>query len=378
MAYVGVSDTLINMNRIVVIEDDAAILRGLADNLRLESYDVQTSADGKEGLRMVCEQKPDLVILDLRLPGMNGYEVCRQIRGQGLETPVLMLTADDQEGSRIHGFDAGADDYVSKPFSIRELLGRVRAILRRSKGTPSLANQRELDEAQRIQKGFLPSDIPQVAGLGIDAVWHPAKTVGGDYFDVIKLNDWTVAVCIADVCGKGLPAAMMMSNLQAAVRAHASENTRPAELCGRVNRLMCANTPANTFVSFFYGVIDTRSKRMTYCNAGHNPPILCRQPAFTDRLDCGGGVLGVLTDWPYIEREVQLASGDRLVLYTDAVTESRNAEDEEFGERRLINLVLALQAAGPKELTESIIRAVSQFDHGDFEDDLTLLAVAVD
>ncbi|HZI51388.1 MAG TPA: response regulator, partial [Terriglobia bacterium] len=157
------------MNRIVVIEDDPAILRGLADNLRMEPYEVLTAVDGSDGFRVVCEANPDLVILDLMLPGLNGYDVCRRIRGRGLQTPVLMLTADDQESSRVQGFDAGADDYVSKPFSVRELLGRIRAILRRSSNT-ALVNQKELHEARSIQKGLMPVDIPRVAGLRIGAV----------------------------------------------------------------------------------------------------------------------------------------------------------------------------------------------------------------
>src|SRR5438093_6478765 len=146
------------MNRIVVIEDDTAIRRGLADTLRSESYDVLTASDGEDGYRMVRERQPDLVILDLMLPGMNGYDICRQIRRHGLATPILMLTAQDHETNRVYGFEAGADDYVTKPFSIRELLGRVRAILRRSEGRSDLANQKELDQARRIQERLIPSE----------------------------------------------------------------------------------------------------------------------------------------------------------------------------------------------------------------------------
>ena len=364
------------MNRIVVIEDDPAILRGLADNLRMEPYEVLTAADGSDGFRVVCEANPDLVILDLMLPGLNGYDVCRRMRGRGLDTPVLMLTANDQESSRVQGFEAGADDYVSKPFSVLELLGRIRAILRRARS--ATVNQKELDDASRIQKGLVPTDLPRVSGLGIGAVWKPAHTVGGDYFDVIKLNQNTVAVCIADVCGKGLPAAMMMSNLQAAVRAHAAERTRPADLCGKVNRLMCANTPSNTFVSFFYGVVDVATRRLTYCNAGHNPPVLFRRHTRAERLDFGGGVLGLFADWQFSEGEVQLTSGDRLLMYTDGITESQNAEGEEFGERRLIDLVLAQGCLNPKELTERVVSHVKEFNNDHFEDDLTVLAVAVE
>src|SRR5262249_22062114 len=273
------------MNRIVVIEDDPAILRGLADNLRLESYDVLTASDGDGGYRLVREQQPDLVILDVMLPGMNGYEVCRQIRNHRLATPILMLTADDRESSRIRGFDVGADDYVAKPFSIRELLGRVRAILRRSQSRSDRVNQRELDEARHIQKGLMPAAIPQIPGLGIAAFWRPADTVGGDYFDVLKLSQTTVAVCIADVCGKGMPAAWRMSNWRATVRAYASELMSPQNVCEKVNRAMCTSTPLHTFVSFFSAIIDAERKRLTYCNAGHNPPILFRRNGSTKNLD---------------------------------------------------------------------------------------------
>jgi len=365
------------MNRIVVIEDDPAILRGLADNLRMEPYEVLTAVDGSDGFRVVCEANPDLVILDLMLPGLNGYDVCRRIRGRGLQTPVLMLTADDQESSRVQGFDAGADDYVSKPFSVRELLGRIRAILRRS-SHDALVNQKELHEARSIQKGLMPVDLPRVAGLRIGAVCQPARLLGGDYFDVIKLDENRVAVCIADVCGKGLPAAMMMSNLQAAVRTHASDRMRPGELCSRVNRLMCANTPSNTFVSFFYGIVDKRTKRLHYCNAGHNPPVLLRHNCSAERLEGGGGVLGVFSGWSFAEHEIQLTSGDRLLMYTDGITESRNLRGEEFGEQRLIDRVIALPWCDPRAVTESVVASVKDFNNGNFEDDLTVLVVAVE
>ncbi|MEK7406672.1 MAG: response regulator transcription factor [Acidobacteriota bacterium] len=120
------------MSVILVIEDDPSILRGLADNLRFESYEVLTAADGEIGCRMIREHKPDLIILDLMLPKMSGYELCRKARGEGVTTPILMLTARGEEADRVLGLDLGADDYVTKPFSVRELLARVRALLRRA------------------------------------------------------------------------------------------------------------------------------------------------------------------------------------------------------------------------------------------------------
>ena len=129
------------MSRILVIEDDATILRGLADNLRGESHEVLTASDGETGYHMVEERHPELVILDLMLPKLSGYEVCRQMRARGIATPILMLTARGEEGDRIMGLDLGADDYVTKPFSLRELLARVRALLRRAQPVRTLIDE---------------------------------------------------------------------------------------------------------------------------------------------------------------------------------------------------------------------------------------------
>src|SRR5215471_7960244 len=367
------------MNRIVVIEDDPAILHGLEATLRSESYDVLIAVNGEDGYRLVREKHPDLVILDLMLPRMNGCDVCREIRRHGMATPILMLTAQDQESNCVRGFEAGADDYVTKPFSVRELLGRVRAILRRSEGRSDLANQRELDEARQVQQRLLPVEIPQLRGFRIAGTWCPARITAGDYFDVFKLGDRAVAVCIADVCGKGMPAAMMMSNLQAAVKSHTLRKTRPRDLCGHLNRLMCRNMAQQGFISFFYAVIESQSKRLTYCNAGHNPPIWVQKGEDSfHRLDCGGGVLGVMEHWQYDEQEICLRSGDRLLLYTDGITESLNIAGEEFGEDRLIDGILRFETNDAAALVEETLGATRRFSNGNFEDDLTVVAITVE
>jgi serine phosphatase RsbU (regulator of sigma subunit) len=369
------------MNRIVVIEDDPAILRGLATSLRLESFEVLTAADGNDGFRMVRDEQPDLVILDLMLPGMNGYEVCREVRRHGLSTPILMLTAQAEADWRVEGFDAGADDYVIKPFSVRELVGRVRAILRRSEGRSDLANQRELHDARNIQERLMPADIPQPPGLRIAGTCRPARIAGGDYFDVIDLASHAVAVCIGDVCGKGMPAALMMANLQAAVRTCASKNMRPRDVCEALNRLMCDNLAGQGFITFFYAVLDKDDDgvgRCVFCNAGHNPPMLFRFGGDVQRLDCGGAILGVRTDWHYDEQTVRLDAGDRLLMYSDGLTESRSPDGEEFGDRRLIELVRRDDSLAVDALIERALAGAAHFSGGRFDDDVTVVAVAVE
>jgi sigma-B regulation protein RsbU (phosphoserine phosphatase) len=369
------------MNRIVLIEDDAAIRRGLTRALQTECFDVLAAANGDDGYRMVREADPDLVILDLMLPGMNGYEVCEQMRRHGLVTPVLMLTAQDHETNRIQGFEAGADDYVTKPFSVRELVGRVRAILRRSAGRLDIANQRELDEARQVQRRFMPAEIPQVVGLRIAGTCRPARIAGGDYFDVLKLADGAVAICIADVSGKGMPAALTMANLQAAVRTSAPKGLSPQELCEEVNRLMCANIAGRGFITFFYAIIESGGagfKQCTYCNAGHNPPILMRIAGDTHLLDLGGAVLGVFPDWKYEQSEKPLVAGDSILLYTDGITETRNSSGDEFAENRLVNLLRDLQGADAAVLVDRTVAAAAEFNNGTFEDDVTVVAVTVE
>ncbi len=134
------------MARILIVEDDPSILRGLADNLRFESYEVLTATDGETGYRLAREEKPDLIVLDLMLPRLSGYELCRKIRGEGIGTPVLILTARGEEADRVLGLDLGADDYVTKPFSVRELLARVRAILRRAQPSRPLPEELRFDD----------------------------------------------------------------------------------------------------------------------------------------------------------------------------------------------------------------------------------------
>jgi DNA-binding response OmpR family regulator len=153
------------MSRILVVEDDPAILRGLSDSLRRESYEVLTAADGESARRLIEERNPDLVILDLMLPKLSGYEICRKMRSEGNSTPILMLTARGEEGDRVLGLDLGADDYVSKPFSLRELLARVRALLRRSQPARALLDELHVGDvtvdfrSYEARKGGLPLEM---------------------------------------------------------------------------------------------------------------------------------------------------------------------------------------------------------------------------
>ena len=208
--------------------------------------------------------------------------------------------------------------------------------------------------------------------------WQPASGVGGDCFDVIPFGATRVAVSIADVVGKGIPAALLMSNLQAAVRAFATDAATPADLCQQVNRVLCGNIAEGRFISFFYCLFDGEDGTLAYCNAGHYPAILVRAGGSVERLAAGGPVLGVFADACYEQRQVALRGGDRLVLYTDGITDARSPSDEEFGEERLIAEAVTNGGCSAPALQARLAAAVADFTGGRFQDDATLIVMAAD
>jgi len=236
--------------------------------------------------------------------------------------------------------------------------------------------EREYEEAREIQQGLLPKQIPQIPGHDIFGAWKPASAVGGDYFDVLKFTNSSIALCIADVAGKGMPAALLMSNLQAAVKAFASGSMQPKDLCSKVNRVICSNISANKFITFFYCIHNAQSRRLTYTNAGHNAPIVLKRNGAHLRLPDGGSVLGVFREWNYEQNEIDFAPGDRIILFTDGVTEVRNSAGEEFGEERLIRLLASFKDLGAEELQKKVMSMVAEFSGGEFHDDATLIVMS--
>jgi len=235
----------------------------------------------------------------------------------------------------------------------------------------------EIAEARAIQEGFLPKEIPQMEGYEIASAWQSARMVGGDYFDVLPFESDAFGLCIADVAGKGLPAALLMSNLQAAVRGLASSTLSPDDLCARLNALLCRNMASDRFVTLFYAQLEGVSRRLRYTSAGHNPPFVLHQDGSHERLREGGGVLGVFANQSFHVGLAQLQPGDRVVLFTDGVTEACNAAEEEFGEDRLLQVLQQNRGSRAHALQKEILRAVAEFSGGLWQDDATLLVVTV-
>lgn len=236
--------------------------------------------------------------------------------------------------------------------------------------------EKELETAREIQARLIPTQIPQLPNLEIVGSYQPARVVGGDYFDVIKFSETRVAVCVADVVGKGIAAALLMANVQAAVKAFALENVAPSGICAQLNRVLCSNLAPDKFVTFFYCVIDTAARTLSYSNAGHCFPLLHRSPGEVEVLGEGGIVLGIFPDAKYFDVVVRLDPGNKILLFTDGITEATNPGGEEYGEARLRRRLDGDSSDETATMHRKLMQEVSNFCRNNFADDATLVLIS--
>jgi hypothetical protein len=230
--------------------------------------------------------------------------------------------------------------------------------------------------AHDIQMRLLPAEMPDIPGFDIACAWRPATTVSGDYYDVIRTPEGSLVVCVADVSGHGIPAALLMSNLQAAVRMLASYNLQPKDVCSRLNALILEKTLPDRFITLFYGVLDLDRKNLAYTNAGHCTPVVFRSNGDRQALTHGGIPIGMLPDYHFEQGEVHLNDGDSVIVYTDGLIEARNADSEQFGEARVLRIVESSRSGGSGAVCGALLEAVTKFSDGMYIDDLALLVLS--
>jgi sigma-B regulation protein RsbU (phosphoserine phosphatase) len=371
--------------RILIADDQADLLDALRLLLKGQGIQMEAVTSPDAALAALTADAYDLLLMDLNYTGdttsgNEGIDLLSRVQALDETLPIVVMTGWGSVDLAVETMRRGVRDFVQKPWDNAQLLAMLRTEIAsgRERRRRAEDERRELDEARRIQRKLLPSSVPQIDGCEIASQWRPAAGVGGDCFDIIQFGQSRFGLCIADVVGKGIPAALLMSNLQAAVRAFASEAAPPGELCQQVNRILCGRIAEDRFISFFYCRIDTSAGVLTYANAGHYFPVVVRQDGCVSRLSAGGPVLGVFSDACYEQGQTPIASGDRVVLFTDGVTEARNAADEEFGEDRLIAAIVANRACSAPALEARLSECMASFTSDSLQDDATLIVVAVD
>jgi serine phosphatase RsbU (regulator of sigma subunit) len=366
--------------RVLIVDDVKANVDMLVEALRGE-YKLSVALGGEAALRAVEKSPPDLLLLDIMMPGVDGYEVCRRLRADpgSREIPVMFLSSLEDVQDKARGFELGANDYLTKPFEVLEVKARVRSLLKAKAYADAVreAQERDLTIAREIQLGLLPSDlVSRTKGMGLDvhAVIEPARHVGGDLFEVLRVSDDRLVVAVGDVCGKGITAALFMAVTVTLLRTLARQLQAPDVILRRLNDELAAQNPRSMFVTM--ACLDVSGSRITCANAGHDSALLVGSAPPRPVFPSTGTVLGLFPDQHYTSETVELAPGETLVLYTDGVTEAADSGKAHFGEERLHACFAQGAGESAAAAVERLLRDVRAFAAGaPPSDDITILAL---
>ena len=371
---------------LLLVDDDADNLQVVHSILK-DKYKMRVAMSGAKALDLArVEPVPDLILLDVMMPEMDGYEVCSRLKADQTtrEIPVIFLTGKIEVADETRGFEAGAVDYIHKPFSPPIVKARVRTQLMLREAHETVARQliainSELEMARQIQLAILPRETPKIQGLDIAARYIPVSSVAGDFYDFILIDEKHVGILIADVCGHGLPSALIASMLQTALAAQSPRASDPARVLTGLNQALSGKFQWH-FVTAGYLFLDLDNSTVNYAGAAHPPLLLWRMKSgsATEVLE-NGLMLGLLPDSTYSAITLPLECGDWIVLFTDGIVEARNPSGEEFGMDRLKRFVEENHALSAERLGDGLLDALegwSRQARGEGQaDDITLLAI---
>ena len=381
--------------RTLIADDEPDILVALRLLLKSDGYEPETVSSPRAVLEAIERSQFDVVLMDLNYArdttsGREGLDLISRIQALDPSLPIVVMTAWATVDLAVETMRRGVRDFVQKPWENPRLLQTLRKQVKHARARRSALHKladtrktdaqlrRELVEARELQENLLTSTQSVIDGLQVAIKWQPATTVGGDYVAAFNIDDDHAALCVADVVGKSLPAALLMANFQASLKSFASQHLSPAEVSVQLNDVLYANIPLHKFITAFYGVVNIPERRLAFTNAGHNPPLLVHSNGECVRLEAGGSVLGAFPDTCYAQDEIELSHGDRLVLFTDGLTEAVNESGEQFGEQEVIRVLRDNRHESAENLKEILFSVVEEFCGNTFRDDAALMVVAID
>jgi serine phosphatase RsbU (regulator of sigma subunit) len=380
------------------VDDVEANRDVLARRLRQQGHQVATVSNGREALERMRAEEFDLVLLDIMMPEMDGYRVLECLRADAAlrHVPVIMISAVDEIDSVVRCIELGAADYLSKPFNSVLLKARVHATLARKRLRDreqlyAKSLERELEIGREIQASFLPERLPEAPGWRIAACFRPARQVAGDFYDAFELEDGRIGLVVADVCDKGVGAALFMALFRTLLRAAAGLNLARSSSATSAEDAAGAHVHdaiqltndyiarihgrSNMFATVFFGALDCASGSLVYVNAGQELPIVKRASGRIERLEASGPAVGLMPELSFELRRVVLAPGDLLLAFTDGVTEARAPSGALSTEAPLLEIA-GRPHGGPAELLRRLEQFVVEHTGGaDPTDDVTMLAV---
>jgi phosphoserine phosphatase RsbU/P len=372
--------------KILLVVDDAPANIQVAQSILKDEYKIRVATNGAKALELMkVEPVPDLVLLDVMMPEMDGYEVCIRLKAEEAtqDIPVIFLTGKTEAADETRGLEVGAVDYIRKPFSPAIVKARVRTHLMLREARKELARQlfaiqHELELAREIQLSILPRELPKMESLEIAARYLPMSTVAGDFYQFLVVDEKHIGILVADVSGHGPAAALIASMLRIALAAQLPCASEPAKVLGGLNQALCGKLGHN-FVTAAYVFVDTEREVLSYAGAGHPPLLLWSKSAGSARaIEENGLFLGQFSEETYIAVEMAFEAGDHSVLYTDGIPECRNPLEEEFGTSRFMRFMEENQGLGVNEFADALLDRLSSWSgqpRGQGQrDDMTLVA----
>jgi serine phosphatase RsbU (regulator of sigma subunit) len=369
---------------ILVADDQEHVREALSMLLRGHGYSVMTCSSPGEATAAARQRPPDLAMIDMNYQrdstsGLEGLQLIERLRQVDGTVPIIALTAWGNVDLAVSAMKHGASDFVEKPWRNDALLEKVRTLTQQvqQRRSSQRISDYEREDAQQLQARIVPRRHVVAEGIELVGECTPAGVVGGDYFGVWQPAADSLHFCVADVSGKGTPGAMIAAMLYASLSTLSAANDSPDSILGRLETILRNQLGEGHYVTIFYGVFDLKSRTLNFVNAGHCPPILRRANGEIESLSSTRPVLGLVLDAEFRSERLRLAAGDRLLLYTDGVTEAGNDGGEEFGAERLAAL-LEYQSDQPLlEEFGGIMDSVRGHARGTFGDDATLLLISV-
>jgi sigma-B regulation protein RsbU (phosphoserine phosphatase) len=354
--------------RVLLVDDAKANLDILVEGLKPD-HKLSLALNGEMALQIAARTPPDLVLLDIMMPGLDGYEVCRRMRQmpETAEVPIMFLSSLEEVQNKTRGFEAGANDYLTKPFEMLEVKARVRSLLKAKAYSDAVKEQlaADLRVAREIQMGILPHDFTAVEKayrVSFGAILEPAREIGGDLYGVCAAGPERLMIFLGDVSGKGIPASMFMVRTVSLARLLAREIAEPKRILERLNDELSADNASHMFVTFLCAVFEPATHRLTLASGGHCYPLLL--PA--DGPPCWitktiGTALGFDSGLEFQAMELTLSEGDAVVFYTDGVSEAFNPERELYGSERLLADASGLAGQSANAISAGLLAKVRAF-----------------
>jgi sigma-B regulation protein RsbU (phosphoserine phosphatase) len=370
---------------LLLVDDNPTNLQVLYQTLETTGCKLLVAKDGETALSIAQKASPDLILLDIMMPGIDGFEVCRRLKENRATAniPVIFLSALTDTKDKVQGLQLGAVDYVSKPFQPDEVIARVNTHLtihrlKREVEIKKDALENELEVVSDVQRRLLPKRLPEIEGLKLAIHYETSLYAGGDYYDIAKIADTQWGFLVADAEGHSAPAAVMMAMTCALFRSYPELPADPGKLLYFLNKHLC-KVADPSFVTALYVVYDAEGHTLRIARAGHPPPMIYR---FSEKKAIEYGCDGVfpLGVDPY-ERvpvtEAELQAGDRILMYTDGVTERFDAAGKTYGEERLLQQLETEGERPPQEVLNAIMKDVEKFANGRPADDDQALLLAI-